>query len=178
MRLTNYLRANLVTAIMADVPRIDYKSLIPDAAMKAAISIMSPEAAKLYKTHPDWAGKGSVYVKDHGYVVVPFASVTVVVDAVNAAVKDLVIKSDLQNEETSAMRGKLSASFSNITNTKDFAQRFPDFAQYLPEDEKVVANLPATTEVMDLLAKSGWPKGKVPAPKAKAAQKAKATVKT
>ena len=55
----------------------------------------------------------------------------------------------------------LDAALGSVTTVEQLVDRYPDLVKYLPAPEQAVANLPATTELMDKLRAAGLRTGDV-----------------
>lgn len=169
-RLLNRERDAIVSQIMADIPVIDYVAPMRKRAVAIGVEIMPPAVKRVYE---DRATShfiiGGTHHLDCMSLYVPGYS-----DAYDSPGK-FKLKTDpeiqrlhkLHDEQTKAretLRRDLSRHLYSVSTDKEFRERFPDLAKYCPEGltpKPVIANLPATTALIDSLKAAGLPMQKV-----------------
>lgn len=163
MKLTKNLREAFVRAVMADVPRIDYREQMQKVATAAAVSMLPVPVAVAYKQFPDYIESRNVWAGSL-YFSVPAAGNVVFPPEVEEELSRLGALNDAQDESRSALRTKLTAAANSVTTRKALANLLPEFEKYLPADDRTATlNLPAVTNVVADFVKAGWPKGQVAA---------------
>ena len=160
MRLTKTIKDEIIAAIMADVPKVDYYTLIQDTATKEGLKTVPPEIMRLKDKYPEWIkGEKFFYIPNFKSLCILHSSDSKSIETTKGIIAPLVKKYKDQLDERKAMEAKLEASFASITTDTKFAELFPDFVKYMPSEVKPATGFAvATTEVMDGLKKLGWPK--------------------
>ena len=160
MRLTKTIKDQIIAAIMADVPKVDYDTLIQDTAIKEGLKTVPPEIMRLKDKYPEWIkGESYFYISNFRSLLILHSSDSKSIETIEDIIAPLVKKYKDQISERSAMKAKLKASFASITTDTKFAELFPDFVKYMPSKVKPATGFAvATTEVLDGLKKLGWPK--------------------
>lgn len=164
-RLVNEQRNTLRRAILADVPKVDYEEKIRARALKLAVFEL-PAAAKRIWEDPATRGllkTNSCYFgyDNHRRQYAASVSLPGFVESHKAILEDEEIIGLVAASNTQAdLRAKLDAELRNnlvSVNTHDaFAERWPELVKYLPDgSEAKVANLPATTQLLDDLKAAG-----------------------
>ena len=145
---------------MADVPKVDYDTLIQDTAIKEGLKTVPPEIMRLKDKYPEWInGEIYFYVPNFRSLCILHSSDSKSIETTKGIIAPLVKKYRDQLDERRAMEAKLEASFASITTDTKFAELFPDFVKYMPSEVKPTAGFAvATPEVLDGLKKLGWPK--------------------
>jgi Nucleotide modification associated domain 5 len=162
MRLTNYIRDAFVSAVMQDVPKVNYDEQIRAKYKEAMLALMPPELVGHYEKNKDWF--------NHGYRHVPgcHLSINVVcpdgehrdpkpehqkqIDALAEAYRN-------QRKTRTELQAKLHGVAYGCTTRKALAEALPEFEKYLPkEDEKPSKSLPALANLVADFTKAGWPK--------------------
>lgn len=173
MRLTNSIRSDLITAIMADVPKTDYKSLFQDAARKKiealqkAAGIAGIDHARLNYTsvevrppHIEYGNRMSAAA--HGLTADETKPLKTDPELVQ-----LVLDNEAQSKVRTELIGKLNTKLNEFHTIEKLLAAAPEFKPYVPASapKPPTPMLPACTDVLVDLAKVGWPKGKKPAAK-------------
>lgn len=182
MRLTNRIRADLILAIMADVPQTDYKGLFQDAARKKIAALQ--KAAGLEGLDPVRLEYKSVevYPKGCGYADRMSASAYGLTSAeiaplmADPELTQIVLDNKAQTTARNELRTKLALKLNEFHTIEKLLAAAPEFKPYVPASapKPPTPMLPACTDVLVDLAKVGWPKGKNPAAKKAPAKKAPA----
>ena len=160
MRLTKTIKDQIISAIMADVPEVDYDTLIQDTAVKEGLKTVPPEIMRLKDKYPEWIkGENYFYIPNFRSLCILHSSDSKSVENTKGIIAPLIKKYNDQVYERKTMKAKLEASFASITTDTKFAELFPDFVKYMPSEVKSATGFAvATTEVLDGLKKLGWPK--------------------
>jgi len=172
MNMTNDLRRRIKNAIMFDIPTIGSKKTmdLSVAAEKRARQIaveQLPDSVKAIYNDPDLRGYVNheyVYVdmfgyslpsaKADGYNDIKLLARTLNADPVYAAARD-AYKAVVQASRD--IERDINTHLATCKTVKAFTTRFPALAKYAPEQcpRASVANLPATTALMDSLTAAG-----------------------
>jgi hypothetical protein len=150
MKLTNYDKSTMVSAIKRDLPEIDDSTAIQAELVKA----MSPLCRKLYKQTPDAVNtKGSYschffqggrsrtyYVGDADF------------DAVTKPFREKV-------KQREATMSKVSAAIHACTTLKQLQERLPEFVRYAPQELTKSTNALVVQNPAAELKALGWPVG-------------------
>lgn len=167
MRLTKYDRQAFVSAVLDDIPKIDYEAKAHKLIREFAITTFPEELRPLVKKYPEFFqdryvgglphGLRSMYAKIRPDVAGNLKKYSELWD-------QLVELGKQQSEQNNALekqRAKLEAVISQCSTLKVARERLPEFDKYLPQDKpnSVATNLPVANLVSDLMA-LGWPKGK------------------
>jgi hypothetical protein len=167
MKLTKDDKQAFVSAVMDDVPQIDYNELARKLIMDWAI-------AKL----PDYVKRAY----DEGWVETKHVSTPGLLSYVYAPLQERVCQEDMpaelwaqlevladamkeQKEKLRQLNESVAASITGCSTLKQAKERLPEFEKYLPADRDGtgISNLPAISNTVAALVQAGWPKGKVPA---------------
>ena len=167
MRLTKYDRQAFVSAVLDDIPKIDYEAKAHKLIREFAITTYPEELQPLVKKYPGFFqdryvgrlpyGVRPLYVKIRPGVADNLEKYSELWD-------QLVELGNQQSEQNNALeeqRAKLEAVISQCSTLKVALERLPEFDKYLPQDRpnSVATNLPVANLVSDLVA-LGWPKDK------------------
>lgn len=163
MKLTKNLREAFVRAVMADVPKVDYREQLQKVVTDAAVALLPAPVATAYKQFPEYIETRRVWA-GATYLSVPAADEVVFPPEVEKEIARLEALNDAQEENRSALRTKLTAAANSVTTRKALADLLPEFEKYLPADDRTATlNLPAVANVVADFVKAGWPKGQVSA---------------
>lgn len=184
MKLTKYDRQAFVKAVMADIPKEDYKEQARALILEDSIQAL-PKKLQDAARDPackDYLETGSCYRQAFG------GSFTVYDRRWNGrytpsatATKKLLELEKLHQEQTKKLddvEAKLTASIEACTTLKVAKERLPEFEKYLPQDRTPEKGtyLPAVANLVADLSTLGWPKDKVAAKEeSKQAKKAAST---
>lgn len=163
-RLTNDMRDTFIRRVMDDVPSIDYEQKIRDAVNKAAIEALPKNIRAAYKD-PETKGyiqTASCWLNGVGsYSDLPAVSRCELEKIVSAAAEPFIAPMKEQKKLRDDLSTKLRSVAYHCTMLKALQDAFPEFAQYLPKDERdATRNLPMLANVVTDFVKAGWPKGK------------------
>ena len=180
MKLSKNHKEVFVTAVMNDVPKIDYstqfealvKQDMKDAAfpeLRRALehkeiyamlvgagyyTVCAPIVRKGNLTiHPYEAGVANVSTY-YGY------KMSVVAASAAMNISEAAVDQYLRTRD---LRAQVKAVIDGCTTRKQAAERLPEFIKYLPEEMAPSTMLPAIANLAAELAKAGWPKGGVAA---------------
>jgi hypothetical protein len=171
MNLTKKLRDQIVHSIMADMPFDDGAQAARDAALDAAVALLPPKVRAVWDD-PDIRG---FVVRRVVYAEAGNLSVEVPVNEEtfwgNTGRKDRMIRLfgeggaeafelaaksvNQKREDRDALKSRLNAALASVRTVKAFREAYPDLAKYAPAEPEKVANLPATTDLMDTLKAAG-----------------------
>lgn len=150
-RLTAGLRSNIKTAIMADIPIVNYQSIIQDYLNREARAQLPIELQDSRFTYYI----GDTYVKEFGkYVPNPCYKPT---DADHDFVRLNTNLDCEQHERLRNVRLSITALLETFNYVEDFIAASPEFAKYAPLRATPIANLPAA-QLTEQLHSIGWPK--------------------
>lgn len=160
MRLTTYHKQAFVRAVLDDVPSVDYQAQMQRLLVDAAIAAMPEPVKKIYKDPKlkDWV--------KHSFFSTPsnFSNVCVPVPhpedlrnpELDAQVKVLADAHYKQRDDRIALRHKLECAIGGCNTIKQAHTLLPEFAAYLPEEDKPTKNLPAVANLAVSLMEAGW----------------------
>jgi hypothetical protein len=151
MRLNTYQKEAIVRAVMADVPLAD-DSTIQDEAQAAIVKAMSPAVRKLYRENP------KALRTEHVSDIFDRSSRSLIVG--DADVSQTLAPWREAIEKRDEARRKLKSVVNGCSTLKQLKTALPEFAKYMPTEEKPTANLPALANLAADFVKLGWPKGK------------------
>lgn len=160
MRLTNSLRDAFVNGVLRDIPVIDYNEIMRKTALQAAKDVMPVEVRAAYEKHPSWFQENWGRRLGGEYFYLPVPNETEFSSEANQTIKDLAARKSEQTEKIDEIRRRLRGAAYSVSTTKALREMFPEFSQYIPEDETKTKNLPALANIVADVIKAGWPKGK------------------
>lgn len=170
-RLTNYERDAFISAVMDDVPHIDYNEIARKALQNKAVSMLPPKVRALHKEFGHLFNSVHLYAVPGalGDVAVVGETRTLVLDEMKKdvtfwkSIEELGQAVRTQRDARKALESKIKAAIYGCTTIEKAHAVMPEFAKYLkklaaPVDRTVpvIANL-----VADLNA-AGWPRSKKP----------------
>lgn len=165
MKLNTADRDAFVTAVIGDVPSVDYVT-------QAHLIVLDEVGAKLpAKVRAVWDSKelrGYVrcdnYFRANGFntsFAIPLGGYTP--SAANIKkLQALADKYSAQRKQRDDLRAKVRAVIESCTTLKQAKERLPEFTKYLPAERGTtgVCGLPVIANVVADLSKAGWPKDK------------------
>lgn len=160
MKLTKTIQDAFVRAVMADVPKIDYREKIRSVALKLAADRLPPKVRALWKDS-ELRGfvKTSQFYIHEAYYSLPGDYSNELKNEIAAATIDLDAAEDAQNVAAADLKGKIQAVARSVTTRKALADLLPEFAKYLPPDEAAaLRTVPVVQNVVADFVKAGWPK--------------------
>jgi hypothetical protein len=166
MKLTKYMKECIVGRILADVPERNFQAEAEALVMPAVLArlpkdvrkvVDNPNLANFVKTARAGTNCGALYVQIPAQS--SYLDSAEKIDAMGAetweAFQALCAENRSAKEGRAALKRQLAANFASISTRKQFVERYPELATYAPEDREAVANLPATTALIDTLKAAG-----------------------
>lgn len=160
VRLTNYMRQAFVSAVMNDVPQIDYRTQIQKYVEKEAAALVPEELRPMVVKYPAWFSTRRYFFDAWGsvYAIIPEEKVTFP-ESVKNEVRRLSRLHDAQAEARRELERKLNSVALGCTTKKRLEDSLPEFKKYLPADEVAACrSVPALANVVSDFVKAGWPK--------------------
>lgn len=160
MKLTNQMREAFLTCVMEDVPKVDYDQQITDTANGIARNFLPPKVRAIWddKELRGFIGTNNIKAGEE-WLKIPGSDFSgemrVEMDRAIMPIHRLKIA---QRVARNALKTKLGAVTKACTTTANLMEALPEFAQYIPVEEKKVRTLPMVTGVVMELIKAGWPK--------------------
>lgn len=158
-KLTQDIRNRIRSAVLTDIPTIDYMEQMRQRVIQIGRDLM-PTNVRLVYDNPETrdfvrSEKGhfccvSFYVP--GARSYDDAKAALSGDARFAELHSL---HDAQRNNRISIARDLEIQLTTVSTDKQFRERFPELANYLPEASSPVANLPATTAFIDTLRAAG-----------------------
>lgn len=163
VRLTVYMRQAFVSAVMNDVPQIDYRTQIQKYVEKESAALVPEELRPMLTKYPAWFPTRRYYFDSWGSVYTPVPDDIVFPERVKNEVRRLSKLHDEQNAARRELELKLKSVALGCTTKKRLEESLPEFKKYLPADEaEACRSLPAIANVVSDFVKAGWPKGAKP----------------
>jgi len=164
-RLVNEQRNQIRRAILAEVPKTDYVEQIRKAALKLAVFELPAAAKRLWE---DTTTRGlldthSIYFNYDTNRRSYAASVSIPgFESRHDAIKrdpeivELCRLHEEQEDKFTTLDRELRNNLASVNTHEAFVERWPELARFLPDgSEAKVANLPATTALIDGLRAAG-----------------------
>lgn len=164
MKLTNYHRQAFVSAVMADLPSIDYAEQFKKLVEDDMIVVAPPKIAEILKDkdlrHYLLGGYNNY---SRGYNCGVGGSIAVFRDYKPSAkglvkIDKLIETSVAQMNARTKIEEQIRGVISACSTLKAAHARLPEFAKYLPAEEVKGTMLPAIANLAAELVKMGWPK--------------------
>jgi hypothetical protein len=150
-KLTSSLRGDIKAAIMADIPFIDYISIIQDYLNRKAWEQLPVELQE--ERFQEYIG--SEYIREfERYVPNACYKPSDEDRRFVAAQRELQAE---QNDKFSAARRSVTSLLDSFNYVEDLVAAAPEFEAYVPKKEVPIINLPAT-RITEQLHSLGWPK--------------------
>lgn len=157
MQLTTITRRALVSAIMDDVPSVDYDQQINDLLMKASIAKMPPAVKKVYKSNRDWIIEKRHHFDAVGSVYLPLPEGEGLPEAVHKELQRLGALRAEQNADRRDLQEKLRTVIEGARTDAQFRKMLPEFENYLPKNEDGAdRQLPIIANLITDFVKAGW----------------------
>lgn len=166
-RLTQHDRQAFISAVMDDVPYVDYDEQAREKVQKFALSKLPEGVAASIKAFPDWFQVAL-------YVYLPGTLNNINVVAKNREEFDKMLKADkklwaelvamdkakiAQHTIRQTLRDKVKGLAFSCTTVAALETRAPEFKKYLGKSTPVVdRSVPAVQNIVADLVKAGWPK--------------------
>lgn len=165
MRLTTRIRRAIIDAILADIPDSDLEDRFEKALNDMIVEQLPPVVAAIYANPTTrhyiamdrWHHFG-VFMGHH----IP-RSVEVPADF-EERYAELYAAKQAEDEARNELSAKVRAAVHSCSTSKQFLDRLPEFAKYLPKEAARTPNLPAIANLTADLVKAGWPKNRSPVP--------------
>ena len=167
MKLNSRIRERIVDAVLADLPQRDFKAEAEAIVLPAVLERVPSPVQRAWKDNASRpyvrtascstnCGALSAHVPHYrGYLYGNEAKDAMGLEAW-AALQALCGEHRKYRDERKALKARLAANLSACTTRKAFIERFPELAKYAPNEAAApVANLPATTELIDSLKAAG-----------------------
>lgn len=164
--LTKDIKNRMIRSIMADIPKPDIENLAKDefvAAVEARLpdpikkALADPKASEFIGQQRVSTRCGKIYFNCYGPNRYLYSLDEWVEYAGAEAVEKLrerCAEVRARDEARDTIRAELGANFSSVRTFKQFEERFPDLAKYLPR-LNVTTNLPATNDLIEKLKAAG-----------------------
>lgn len=171
MRMTKALREQIVRDIMKDTPKENYQEQAEDLLRKIAHEVMPPEVTAAAKAHPFrflveypevWVGNKYGASGHMIHIAVRGYSQTYDGKKLNLhpdmeQVCELARKEKAQRDTRKSLKDRLEGMFMGVTTRKQFVERFPQFAKYMPmPDAPEIKTLPVDPAIFETLKELGW----------------------
>ena len=163
MKLTRTDKDAFISAVIQDIPKVDYQEqyralLQEDAIAQLPAKIQAiardKELRHFLRTGVIW-GRGNMssvaVYEGHGTNFKP-------TPAVSEKVDQLIQLRREQGQRLEDMRLKLNAAIAPCATLKMALERLPEFAKYLPEAREKSVYLPSIANLVADLSTLGWPK--------------------
>lgn len=164
MRLTKSDRDAFVSAVMDDVPSVDYRGQAHALVREDAVNQLPKKVKEVYEDDSlkKYLDRVSVYLNDQfhsAYVVGPEYKMS---SAVAAKIKELAEKHKEQDKRRRVLKDSLKSAILACNTLKQAKERMPEFEKYLPADRDSTgtSNLPAISNLVTDLMLAGWRGGK------------------
>lgn len=161
MRLTNALRDRILSAVMADLPKVDYEEELRVFLQKDAKDKLPVELKNAIELNPT----AEIYLGDsfiHPFRCVGFGGVRVMNKhyapdvSEGSEAKRIHDLHEKQRDQRNKLRAQIEGVLGQCKTTQDFVKVFPQFDGYIPKTEAaVITNLPAAQVVEEMIA-AGW----------------------
>lgn len=164
-RLVNEQRSRIRRAILAEVPKVDYAEKIKRKATSLAVANLPPAAKRLWE---DTALRGLLdtdgcyfgysegrrnYVASCSLPGFESYHHTIQTDP---EIVELCRLAEAQDDVFNKLDAELRNNLASVNTHEAFVERWPELARFLPDgSEAKVANLPATTALIDGLRAAG-----------------------
>jgi len=165
MKLTNCHRQAFVSAVLLDIPEVDYRAQFQKLIEEDMLVTAPPKIAAVLKDKElrHYLINGYSSFHPGGYYSA-LGGVSVYRDykpSIPASLKieELQALGKAQKESREAIEAQISGVIKSCTTLKSAQDRLPEFVKYLPEEDAKGTMLPAIANLAAELAKMGWPKG-------------------
>jgi len=154
MRLTKAMKNQILDAVMADVPEVDYDDQIKVIAAKEAFEQLPVELRVAMERNKDvinyLATSYNLGARVSNCHYEPS-------DAVKAETLPIFEARAEQYTARCNLKKELYGVFQAVTTTQKLLKMFPEFEKYIPVEMENTTNLPVTKVIGDLM-NAGWPK--------------------
>lgn len=166
MKLTNYHRQAFVSAVLLDIPKIDYPEQFKKLVEDDMITVAPPKIAEVLKDKElrcylltgdtSYAPAGARWNSEIGSVSV-FRHYEPSAKALSKITK-LHELAKAQKESREKIEAQIAGVIQSCSTLKTAHERLPEFAKYLPVEQVKGTMLPAIANLAAELVKMGWPK--------------------
>lgn len=165
MHLTQTHRQAFELAVMADVPKEDYVSLMLKTAMTELDKLLPKEVMAFYKKYPDYTCMCRVSLPS-GFSSITHPAGTQGMYILQKDKKTWDKLSEISNlyaKQQRAMRDlqeRVRSLIDSCRTLKQAEEMLPEFKKHLPQDTTKTGtkNLPVIANVVTELTQAGWPK--------------------
>lgn len=164
-RLVNEQRSRIRRAILAEVPKVDYAEQIRVKALALAVFELPATAKRLWadpttrgllKTESCYFGYSENRRNYAASCSLPGFSSFHVDFQSDPELKELCRLAEEQDDVFYKLEAELRNNLASVNTHEAFAERWPELVRFLPDgSEAKVANLPATTALIDGLRAAG-----------------------
>ena len=156
MRLTQDHKHTFVRAVMADVPKTDYKTQIAKRLYPTIEGRIPKIVMQAYKKHPEFFQKLHVYIgapmKCYVYLDLPkydHYSTVDLTEKEQALIADLIQAAIEQDDRLDSLKSSLNSSIRYCKTLKQLKEALPEFEKYMPEENQPASqNLPALANIV------------------------------
>lgn len=161
MKLTNHLRDVILSAMLADVPQINYVEKAAIALQARLLKKFPPNVMAIYndKSIRHFLNKNRFYINHIGYIYCYSEDDKLTTDDLEI-LKEIVKLNSEQDESLKELRNKLRDVLLSFTTTQKLAYAFPEFVSYMPKEPIAATdNLPAVlSDIVNDFVNLGWKK--------------------
>ena len=154
MKLSNTLKKAFVSAVMHDVPQVDYLEQTQKCGRKHVERLTPPEILDAIKKYPDWFEPNGYYTPGYlpmVYVLNPKGNRGLLEKDEQAWQELTVIAEAYAQQEASReeLELKLKGVVNGCNTLKQLKEALPEFEKYMPaESEPPSKNLPALANIV------------------------------
>lgn len=157
MKLTKYAKETFIRAVMADVPKEDYKEKAAKIMEEDAQQQRPALIATAYAAHPAYFNRKNIYVEDLGYVTVcGVASEFQPSEPALQKLREISKLEAAQDNLRCEIRSRSEAVVGSCSTDKQLRQRLPELEKYLPSEATDTQNLPQCGNLIAELTAAGW----------------------
>lgn len=171
MRFTNLIRSAILQNILNDIPDTDHQARFEAAVHADILKQLPAPVAKVYADkslrpyllsgHKGYSGARRD--AEGNYVGSVFASIPTPLDyepsqELLAELAPLDAAKRAHDAQVDRTRIAIEGILKSCSTSKQFLERLPEFAKYLPPETAKSSNLPALANLTADLVKLGWPK--------------------
>jgi len=159
MRLTKYLKEQIYKSILSGLPaQIDYKQQAQDIVWKDSHNQLPKPLQDAIASDADvksYLNVESNSIADFGCMYLRSYKHYVMTKDAAENVRLLHKKIEDQSDKYRQIKNNLWALIDKCTTVENFAKSYPEFAGYIPTDEKTITNLPAVNLIAEM-SNLGW----------------------
>jgi hypothetical protein len=163
MKLNKWHKEAFVTAVMADVPKVDHDEQARKLVNVWEKASIPPAVKKAMEQNPEWFERKnlytpgrlnsvSAYAKEDGYHIrQEFPELW-------SQLEELATAKAAQATQLQHLQAKLTSTINGCSTLKQALEILPEFEKYLPSEEAKTASLPMVSGMVAELIAAGWPK--------------------